>query len=198
MPVFYRFRVDTGATEELHRLSTQTSSWTLSPDGRTIYWAVQQEGRLVRYDIEGGRETVLRDGEWIMTVAVSPDGQSVAYARSPRDSATGHSIMVMPSSGGEAREAYRLAYWGPGRYNALAWTPDGRSLIFTKDDRRWWRVPVAGGEPQPFGPVSPGAATRVKAPAFSPDGRTLAFGTGEGKSELWSLQNVLPAAARRN
>jgi Tol biopolymer transport system component/DNA-binding winged helix-turn-helix (wHTH) protein len=70
--------------------------------------------------------------------AVSPDGQTIAFLR---DTIGAQSIYVMPISGGRER----LIAAGLGLTVGLAWTGDGRNLIF---GGRWlWTVPVAGGSP---------------------------------------------------
>ena len=79
-----------GVSDRLHRIATGTSSFTLSRDGRTIFWAVQNmgelrpSGRLMRYDIADGRETVLKRDEWFIAVALSPDGTELTYFKSIR------------------------------------------------------------------------------------------------------------------
>jgi Tol biopolymer transport system component len=55
----------------------------------------------------------------------SPDGRSVAFKRSMAPAA--HFVCVVPASGGEPR---RLAPTSPVT-SPLAWTPDGREIVFT-------------------------------------------------------------------
>jgi Tol biopolymer transport system component/DNA-binding winged helix-turn-helix (wHTH) protein len=69
---------------------------------------------------------------------VSPDGQTIAFLR---DSVGAQSIYILPISGGREQ----LITSGLGLTVGLAWTGDGRDLIF---GGRWlWTVPVAGGSP---------------------------------------------------
>jgi Tol biopolymer transport system component len=195
---FFRLWLDTAEADLLHRTDGGATSYALSSDGRTIYYAVQQtnarenSGRLMRYDIASGRSTILKNNEWFIAVAISPDGNHLAYLKSVGPSNPGFSsaVEVMPSSGGEAREVFRDAPWLTGaRYNTLAWTPDGRALMFVRDDGRLWAVSANGGEPLDMG-ISMNA--RIKTPAIHPDGRRIAFGTVEAdNNEVWVIENVL-------
>jgi Tol biopolymer transport system component len=85
---------------------------------------------------------------------------------------------------------FRDAPWLTGaRYNTLAWTPDGRALMFVRDDGRLWAVSANGGEPRDMGiPMN----ARIKTPAIHPDGRRIAFGAVEAdNNEVWVIENVL-------
>jgi serine/threonine-protein kinase len=200
-PAFFRLWLDTARAELLHRADGGPTSYALSSDGRTIYYAVQQtnarknSGRLMRYDIVGGRSTILKNNEWFIAVAISPDGHYLAYLKSLPRSKSGFSsaVEVRPSAGGEAREVFRDAPWVSGhRYNTLAWTPDGRALMFVRDDGRLWVVSANGGEPLDMG-ISMNA--RIKTPAIHPDGRRIAFGAVEAdNNEVWVIENVLASA----
>jgi Tol biopolymer transport system component/DNA-binding winged helix-turn-helix (wHTH) protein len=69
----------------------------------------------------------------------SPDGQTIAFIR---DTTGGQSIYVTPISG----NGERLLTADPSLKVGLAWTVDGRNLVF---GGRWlWRVPITGGTPE--------------------------------------------------
>lgn len=71
----------------------------------------------------------------------SPDGQTLAFYRGPEG------VFTVPVAGGEEqRLTSRSDGWG------LAWTPDGRDLVFP--DAGWlWKISLGGGEAEqlPFG-----------------------------------------------
>ena len=77
--------------------------------------------------------------------AFSPDGQTLAFARISHGV---QSIYTVPVSGGEEQ---RLI--SGGTYNwGLAWTPDGRDIVFAKagwlaEDGSLWKISQRGGEP---------------------------------------------------
>jgi Tol biopolymer transport system component/DNA-binding winged helix-turn-helix (wHTH) protein len=78
--------------------------------------------------------------------AFSPDGQTLAFARISHGV---QSIYVVPLSGGEE---HRLI--SGGTYNwGLAWTPDGRDIVFAKagwlaEDGWLWKISLRGDEPE--------------------------------------------------
>lgn len=191
---FHRFDLENGRSELLWRITEGTHSFDVSPDGKALY--CQQPTRLVRYDIETRRETVLATGASYTAIALSPDGTQLASFRSVREKkgeAPGI-IEVRPSSGGAAREVYRHPIWYDGtRFNTLAWTPDGRALLFARaeDDTPYlWRVPVQGGTPSKIG-LSGG----IKTPVMRPGGKEIAFGLRENDdNEVWMLENVVSAS----
>jgi Tol biopolymer transport system component len=201
---FYRLHVDSGNADPLYRVEKpiSMSSFTLSPDGNSIFWVLQNSsddywpsGRLMRFDISTGRETTLKSDEWFITVAVSPDGKQLAYLKSIRrvegqQNAT--VIDVMSTSGGDAREVFRdpLGFASGSRYNTLAWTSDGRYILFVKNDGVLRSVSVDGGEVTDTGISS---KFRIKMPSVRPDGRRIVFATVEGdNNEIWSLEHFLP------
>jgi len=64
----------------------------------------------------------------------SPDGQTLAFYRGPEG------VFTVPVSGGKEQRLTSGSYgWG------LAWTPDGRDLVFP--DAGWlWKISLGGGE----------------------------------------------------
>jgi Tol biopolymer transport system component len=201
---FYRIDIDNGAAERLHHTDRRISSFVLSRDGRSIYWSTQSvsdlaaSGELTRYDIAEQKETLLKHNEWFIAVAVSPDGSQLAYLKTVRNDELRRLkeypsvVEVIPTAGGPARQVFRDKIWLSGhRYNTLSWTPDGRHLLFVRDDGRLWRVSANGGEPQDMGVSIRG---RIKAPAIHPNGTRLVFGLADADSnEVWALDNFLPA-----
>lgn len=82
--------------------------------------------------------------------AVSPDGQTLAFARYSQD--TSANIYLVPLAGGEPRRVTtdKASLFG------LAWTPDGRQLVFSSDRggmSRLWRVPVTSASQVAASPV---------------------------------------------
>jgi Tol biopolymer transport system component/DNA-binding winged helix-turn-helix (wHTH) protein len=75
----------------------------------------------------------------------SPDGQTVAFLRASR----GMAIYTVPVSGGAEQLLFSDAkdHWG------LAWTPDGRDIVFAEAgwpiNPGWlWKISLRGGEPE--------------------------------------------------
>lgn len=126
-------------------------------------------------------------------LALSPDGQRLAFVE--RVSKGSFSLRIMPASGGEPREI--LDQW-KGRW--LRWTPDGRHLLFARRKGRdqpieLWRIAVEGvegGEPQKVLELD-AKGLRFQHLSIHPDGQRIAFSSGRGGSEVWVMENFLPA-----
>ena len=98
-------------------------------------------------------------------------------------------LKVMPAAGGEARELLRLRVPETFRWcGAVAWTPDGRYILFAKHKPdELWRVPAEGGKPQKL--LAMEGLCHI---SVHPDGQRVAFTGGRPTSEIWVMENFLP------
>lgn len=199
---YYRVDLASGNAELLHAPKGAggaggLGAYAISPDGKTIFYIANVdestivERKLVRFDIDSRRETVLKGGQLFFSLALSPDGTQLASARNDEGS---FYLEVMPAAGGETREVFHAT--GGLNPNALAWSPDQRYLLFVRGGATGsnvlWRIPVAGGEPEQVGISMTG---QIMYPHVHPDGRWITFGLFEtGASEVWALENFLPKA----
>jgi len=121
-------------------------------------------------------------------VVLSPDGRHLAFSRiGPL--AGSQTLMVLPTSGGEARELLSAR-----SIEALDWTPDGRVLVKGNLDDSpesgLWRIPLDGGKPQKVG--SAGNNLGMFGASIRPDGREIAYTTGIiSMGEVWVMENFL-------
>ena len=139
----------------------------------------------------------------LSNLALSPDGRWLAFGLADRPGRhfAARRVLVMPASGGAARELLRLDQDTEGYVTySFAWTRDGSHLLFTKRvaeptiPSELWRVSAEGGEPQSLGLVMWGRGG-VRA---HPDGRRITFSkVADRKSELWMMENFLPQASGR-
>ena len=195
---FYRIDLSNGDHEKLYHRRDPIQGFKLSPDGRTIYYSDLDS--LFRLDIATRRETLIRKGGIINTLAVSPDGKQLALLVSVQPADKVVYLSVMPSTGGEEREIFRASPWGR-RYNGLTWTPDQLSLMFVRNEDRGpsvlWQIPVTGGQPELTGiAVRSGG---LMSPHVHPNGRRIFFTSHEGAiSEVWALENFLPKIGKAN
>jgi dipeptidyl aminopeptidase/acylaminoacyl peptidase len=117
----------------------------------------------------------------VTAVAMSPDGQWVAYtATRPRDEVETQApafseLWVVPAAGGDPR----LIVGQPHTAANPQWSPDGRTLTFAAtlpqaERRQVYGVAPTGGEPRPLTRSPRGVA----AYRYSPDGGSLAYTEG--------------------
>ena len=127
------------------------------------------KSRPVALKLEGMHIARLTESGKAEDVAISPNGQYVAYVLQDgekrslnlRQVATGSDVQILPA------EAVR--------FHGLAFSPDGNYIFFSRTDkenfkiRSLYQVPVLGGTPQAL-------IRGVDSPiSFSPDGRQFAF-----------------------
>ena len=122
--------------------------------------------------------------------AVSPDGRKVAFTRAA-DEESGD-VYVCDLSGSNLQ---RMTFDGhPVR--GIAWTPDGRELVYTANRAmgwRLWRVPVYGGSPRE---VLLGGR-EAGAPAIAPKGQRLAVTETATAAAIWRAELGSPDAAAK-
>ena len=115
-----------------------------------------------------------------MGPAFSPDGKAVAFIRAISSGV--NDIYIVPIDGGETRRITSER-----RYIiSLAWTADGRSIVFSSNrmgPHALWRVGVNGGPIERMA----GVAENASDPAFSRDGKKLAFSQFYIDANIWRL-----------
>ncbi|MBI4510759.1 MAG: protein kinase [Deltaproteobacteria bacterium] len=111
----------------------------------------------------------------IWSVAVSPDGSSIASASADR------TVRLWD----EKTAKSRVLGVHDGEVNSVAFSPDGALLASAGDDRviRLWDVRTGSAR------VLGGHESGVAAVAFSPDGKTLASGSFDETIRLWDLES---------
>ncbi len=180
-----------------------------SRDGKAFFHSYgdleAREDRLVRRDLATGQEAALYrrpyPPESLLGFALSPDGRNIALG--VLEPATGsHFVNVMLAAGGEPRELVRFQdRQSEARFHRYDWTPDGRYLIYAKNNPQdekaeFWRIAIEGGKPQKLDLVVEGLRTLQ----MHPDGQRIVFSAGKTSEEreLWVIENFLPklSAAR--
>jgi Tol biopolymer transport system component len=202
----YLMDVESGDVTPLVQLrDVYMSGLVWSPDGKAIFYRrhglSSHTPSIVMRQLETGQETeIVRadPGGSPASFDVSPDGRWVVFRSF--DLATGvGTLNVVSSGGGKIRELVRAEKGEslPG-YPALAWTPDGSQVLFTKGGTssqgqkyELWSIPAEGGEPQKTDLAIAGAGLRDL--RVHPDGQRIAYTAGEPmKSEVWVMENFLP------
>ena len=179
--------------------------WSIAPLGGAPRRLLEQ-GHRPKFSRDGRRLVFERAGEiWIANAdghqarrvyepppsfqpnlpALSPDGESIVFFLAQGGPLGDY--WVLPVSGGPARQLTFDNSEGGG----AAWTPDGRSIVFTSSRRgslTLWQIPAGGGTPQP---LTFGAGEDID-PDISADGKRLIYTNMRGGSGLMLTD---PAAA---
>jgi Tol biopolymer transport system component len=120
---------------------------------------------------------------------LSPDGRLLAFAVHDGGLLGPSAVVVMSTDGGATRELGRR---DRGRLTPIAFTPDGRQVIYhlrrvPPEDNPplvLYRVPVAGGDPELLELPAQRGPMR-----FRPDGRRVAFARDHTLNEIWVLED---------
>ena len=169
-----------------------------SRDGKVIFYAANDPKRktrpLVVRDLATGQDKELFSGLTGLSLSASRDGRWLAFSsfEPQADQKWSAILKIMPATGGESRDLLRLR--GPEDFGAVVWTPDGRQLLLVRrnlGERRFelWRVSQEGGEPQKIG-LDMSSLCQI---STHPDGRRIAYNAGDFKTEVWVMENLLPA-----
>jgi Tol biopolymer transport system component len=178
------------AAVEAKRLTSGTAIFgnpAISPDGQQVAYA-QDEGRernlyVVPYD--GGNSRLIGPTRTDrVTPGWAPDSRRLAFASA--DSSAGGILIAdlierrfMP----RGRSPLRLLA------ASLAWSPDGRKLLYPPDDpRRLVMLDLETGQETSFSP--PAAQGMLHNQVFSPDGRAVILRASNGYSHGYWLVDV--------
>ena len=121
-----------------------------------------------------------------MAHRLSPDGRMWALWRvdpQARKAVLG----IAAADGSDFRELYSPGFSTV--FTHLAWTRDGRTILFKLQDKpQIMRIPAQGGAPEPTGIEVTESMMNMD---VSPDGSRLAYSATKAPEQLWSLDNVL-------
>ncbi len=161
-----------------------------SPDGSTLYYQKQGAPAVARDLKTGSERALVETGNATFDLKVSRDGKKLAVV-------VNRGLRIVDVATGQVRPLYQPAdpdASGNPIFHGGDWSVDGqRFFVFARVDlghrTELWTFPVSGGEP-----------TRQRMAAYyrgvwvSPDGKQLDTVQWEGLSQVWSLENFLPAA----
>jgi Tol biopolymer transport system component len=136
--VFRIMRVDLESKEkkEMYRSTQQIIRMDISPDGRSLAFLEPADSALKVMPIEGGQPQVVYrfDKGWSTSIAWSPDGKYLFYARVPEGEDKGGNIELwrIPEEGGEP---VKMPLVAEGMENVRI-HPDGKRIAFNTVKRK--------------------------------------------------------------
>ena len=150
------------------------------PDGKHLIVSEPSAGqhfRLAKVDVVTGQRQLLASNpmEDETSPALSPDGKTLAFIGW---TASQSYMYLMPSDGGGTPR--KLTEVGGG---ILAWTPDGREIVYNSPRAGLWRIAATGETPRP---VTSSAAS-LGIPAIARHGNLLAYVVNELNENFWRI-----------
>jgi Tol biopolymer transport system component len=191
------FRVDvvSGSFEPI--VYAAAGRFAIAPDGDTLFY----EGRAtqasrsatVALNLRTREERDVYSFSGSCGIALSPDGRWLAVKANLRG-ADGSvsplpSIQIVPASGGEPRTVLTLEEPDSSQWRQMAWSADGKRVLFTKHHQELWQITAAGGVPERLA----GGMTYINSISVHPGGRRLAVSAGAAKYETWAMSRLFPA-----
>jgi beta-lactamase regulating signal transducer with metallopeptidase domain/Tol biopolymer transport system component len=192
------FRVDL-ATGEARRVdqsgtasSPATSGSALSSDGKvTFRRTLESPTQFLAKNLQSGEEKVLytfpKDESYGGGWRPSPNRQYLAFGCN-RDEGRGWRNMLkfIPAAGGEARELMSTT----NNFSSFGWLSDSRQILCCTGSE-FWLLSIDGQAPRKLRASLDGYMLSIH-----PDGQQLAFVTIKSRSELWLMENAVPALGK--
>lgn len=176
--------------------------FAIAPDGKTLFYVrletKDSHGAIVARDLQTGEEKEIYrfsgyGGQRGCGLALSPDGAWIAVKPNLRTDdgnvSPFPSIQILPAPGGEARTILTLDSPDSSWWRQMAWSADGKRVLFTKSHQELWQIPAAGGPAERLA----GGFTYINSISMHPDGRRIAVSAGASRYETWVMENLLPA-----
>jgi Tol biopolymer transport system component len=163
-----------------------------SPDGtKVIYEADLWKKKLFRilmFDLGSQqKKEIYRSDRQIIHMDLSPDGKKVVFYEWMDDT-----LKFISVDGGQPQVLLHLE---EGSINSVAWSPDGKSIFFSRIIKggktgtcELWQIPSKGGEPEKFDLVEDGLIDLN----IHHEGSLLAFTLWHVDEEVWVMENFLP------
>ena len=162
-----------------------------SPDGKFVYYTEHLigKGKIRRVPIEGGIPIDVGESPAeeipLERLAISPDGQLLAFGYSVTQPESAFKIGVIPTAGGPLLKTFDAEM---GVYT-FRWSPKGLSLQYLLGDEKTtlWEQPLAGGPPRQLTKFASGWVYDFN---WTADGKRLLVSQGEATGDVVLLSHL--------
>jgi Tol biopolymer transport system component len=169
------------------KLASDVGSSGCSPDGKWVFYTAV-DNKIYRLSTEGGAPAAVLAVPGIAgagDLAVSPDGNQIAFSYQEGSPVPLDKLAVVPASGG----APHFVSQTPIGAGGLRWLPSGKALqyLLTRNGaRNIWEQPLSGGPPRQITNFPSGL---IFDSAWSRDGKQLLLTKGNQSSDVVLISN---------
>lgn len=187
----FQHNLNTGKRSIISNRNGLNSGGTYSPDGRSIYLTISQNGSPDIYKLNLKGEIINRltkgpAGAMNVEAALSKDGSKIAFSS---DRGGNPTIYSMNADGSGVK---RLTFQG--KYNSSpTWSPDGQKIVFASQIDKYFDIFSMNSDGSDLKRLttaykSNGQRASNEDPSFSPDGRFIVFTSNRtGKFQIYVM-----------
>lgn len=161
------------ARPQFKRVAAMIRNFALSPTGVRAVFEARGEIFTVPADKGDYRNLTQSSGAHDRSPAWSPDGTQIAWFS---DASGEYQLMIGDQTGSTKPRAIALPL--PAFYSALAWSPDGKRLLFYDNHLTLWTLEVASGQATRVDTDTYHDPARLTDAGWSPDSKWIAYSKG--------------------
>jgi Tol biopolymer transport system component/DNA-binding winged helix-turn-helix (wHTH) protein len=180
-----------GAERKIAEVQSGGTSFSFSPDGKTIAVADRDAGNaatgIYLVNVETGakeRLTAAPENFNDNSPRFSPDGKQVLFIRA--SGWDNQDLYIVPTA--DSAEAPRQLTFDRSSLSGLAWTANGEYVVFTSKrgglSSNLWQIAGAGGEAE----LVMAGGKNPQTPAVAPDGKTFAYVEQAEDANIWKFE----------
>jgi Tol biopolymer transport system component len=176
-------RTDADGSNPIKLSEEMVDSADCSPDGTWLLYL--SENKVYRLPIDGGAPKVIVGPHFPGDVAISANGQWIAYSDQEPGPVPANKLGVIPATGGSPVHVFDVPIGG----HYLRWSPDQKGLqyLVTRNGAtNVWEQPLSGGAPRQVTHFTSG---RIFNFSWTRDGKQMLLAKGDVTSDVVLISN---------